>query len=102
MKDVSDCQNIREIRAAIDEIDHLILVSLAKRHKYVKAVVKFKTDQAGIIDRERQLEVLQKRKEWAMELGLDPELIVSIYETLIDWNVNKELEIFRNKETPNS
>jgi isochorismate pyruvate lyase len=101
MKKATDCQSIQEIREVIDEIDHQILVSFAKRSEYVKAVVKFKTDQAGIIARECQLELIQKRKEWANELGLDQEPIETIYKTLINWNVNIELEIFRSKETQN-
>jgi len=69
----------------------------AQRNEYVEAIVKFKHDQHGIIAGERQVEVLQRRSNWAVELGLDPEVIKKIYKILIDSNIQKELEIFRNK-----
>lgn len=101
MKEAKDCQSIQEIRDVIDEIDYEILTSYAKRNEYVEAIVKFKTDKHGIIAGERQLEVLQKRSDWAKQLGLDPELIKEIYKILINWNIQKELEIFGNKDKAN-
>jgi isochorismate pyruvate lyase len=102
MKEAKDCQDIREIRAIIDEIDYKILASFGKRLEYVEAIVKFKSDPDSIIAMERQLEVLQKRKEWAEEFGLDPDLFTEIYEKLINWNIMKELEIFRSNQKANS
>lgn len=98
MKEPKDCENIQEVRNAIDELDYQILALFGKRYKYVEEIVKFKTDKDGIIARERQLEVLQKRKEWASQFGLDSELFAEIYETLIYWNIQKELEILDQKE----
>lgn len=85
----------------IDKIDYQILASFGKRYEYVKEIVKFKTDPDGIVAKERQLEVLEKRMKWAKEFGLDPKMIKEIYETLISWNIQKELEIFRNKKKTN-
>ncbi len=96
MKEAKDCQNIAEIRAAIDEIDHQIISSFGKRMEYVNEIVKFKSDSDGIVAKDRQLEVFQKIREWANESGLNPDLFEEIYKTLINWNVQKELEIFRN------
>lgn len=101
MKKSGDCQSIQEIREIIDEIDCEILSSFGKRNEYVKAIVKFKSDKDEIIAAERQLEVLQKRKEWAKEFGLDPDLIEKIYKILINWNIQQEMEIFRSKEKAN-
>lgn len=98
MKEAKACENIHEIRECIDEIDEQILVSFGKRMEYVKEIVKFKTDADGIVARDRQLQLLQKRREWAVELGLDPDLFEAMYKMLINWNVQKEMEIFRNKE----
>lgn len=98
MKEIKDCKTIQEIRDSIDEIDYQILTSFEKRLEYVKAIVSFKSDAEGIVAKERQQEVFQKRREWALELGLDPDLFEEIYRTLIDWNVSKEMEIFSNKK----
>jgi chorismate mutase-like protein len=102
MKEIKDCKTIHEIRESIDEIDYQILTSFGKRLEYVKAIVGFKTDPEGIVAKERQKEVFQKRREWAVEFGLDPDLFEEIYKTLINWNVNKEMEIFKNKKMANS
>ena len=69
MKEAKDCQSLQEIREMIDEIDYQILASFGRRHGYVNAIVKFKSDKDGIIAQERQVEALQKRKEWAKEFG---------------------------------
>ncbi|MDP2336309.1 MAG: chorismate mutase [Bacteroidota bacterium] len=101
MKEAKNCQTIQEIRAGIDEIDQQILAFFGKRMEYVREIVKFKSDENGIIAKERQLEVLQKRKEWAKEFNLDPELFEEIYKVLINWNIQKELELFRSEEKTN-
>lgn len=98
MKEANECQNIGEIREEIDAIDQHILASFGKRLEYVKEIVKFKNDPDGIVARDRQMEVFQKRREWAQHFGLDPDLFEEIYKTLINWNVQTELEIFRRKE----
>lgn len=102
MKEAKDCRNIQEVRECIDEIDHQILAFFGKRLEYVKGIVKFKTDTDGIVARDRQLELLQKRREWAVEFELDPDLFEEMYKMLINWNVQKELEIFRKKENATS
>jgi len=101
MKPVKDCRSIEEIRDSIDEIDYQILTYFEKRLEYVKAIVKFKTNKEGIVAKERQLEVFRKRREWAVEKGLDPDLFEEIFKTLVNWNVEKELEIFKNQQIKN-
>jgi chorismate mutase len=102
MKDAEDCKNIDEIRYCIDEVDYQILAAFGKRLEYVKEIVKFKNDAEGIVARDRQTEVFQKRREWAQEFGLNPDLFEEMYKLLVNWNVQKELEIFRNNETENN
>ena len=101
MKPAKDCKSIQEIRSCIDEIDYQILIHFEKRLEYVKAIVKYKSSQEGIVAKERQLEVFQQRREWAIELGLDPDLFEEIFKTLINWNVKKEMEIFKNQKIEN-
>jgi len=98
MKEAKECQDIHEVRGMIDEIDYQILGLFGKRLECVEAIVKFKTDTDSIVAKDRQVEVLQKRRAWAKELGLDPDLIAEIYIKLINWNIQKELELFSNTE----
>ena len=91
------CDNIQEIRDAIDVIDLEILQLFAQRHEYVKEIVKFKSgDEKGIIARERKELVLKQRKAWAEERGLDPEMMVEVFRLLIDKNIQIQLDISKS------
>lgn len=96
MENPGNCKNIEEIRKAIDEIDYQILELYSQRNEFVKAIVKFKSDEASVVAKERQMEVIEKRRKWAIELGLNPDFIEEIYWKLMNSNVQKELEIWNN------
>ena len=96
MKNPESCKNIEEIRDEVDGIDYQILKLFSERYEFVKAIVKFKTDEASVIAENRQKEVIEKRREWATELGLNPDLFEDIFWTLMRYNVEKELEILKN------
>jgi isochorismate pyruvate lyase len=93
MKNPEDCRDIEEIRTGIDEIDYQILQLFSQRYSFVKEIVKFKTDEASVVAESRQKEVIAKRREWAEELGLNPDLFEEMYWMLMRFNVKKELEI---------
>lgn len=93
-KKPSECQNISEVRAEIDNIDNVIISLLSERFQYVKEVVKYKEKTAdGIEASDRKKAVLEKRREWAEERGLDPDVIEGIYKTLIQYFINEEKKI---------
>ena len=92
------CENISEIRDAIDEIDKELIHLLGIRHQYMKEIVKFKSGAEGIIAKERKELVLQQRKAWAKESGMDPDLIGDIYKLLIEKNIQIQFEIYNNKD----
>lgn len=99
MKNPENCKSIEEIREAIDDIDYQIMKLFGERYGFVKEIVKFKTDEASVIAENRQKEVIEKRREWAVELGLDPDLFEDIFGILIRYNIQKELDILRNATT---
>ena len=94
------CENIQDIRNAIDEIDQEIIQLHALRDSYVREIVKFKSDDEGIIARERQALVLQQRKAWAVERGLDPELFEKLFGLLIENNIQIQLDIYNSRNKP--
>ncbi len=92
-----DCENIQQIRDAIDGIDLEIIEHLVQRQEYVKEIVRFKSgDEEGIIARERKELVLEQRKAWAEKKGLDPKLIEEIFRLLIEKNIQIQREIFNS------
>ena len=98
MKDPKQCKNIKEIREGIDEIDLLIIELFGKRLGFVEEIVKFKNDEEAIIANNRQQEVIELRRMWAESYNLDPDLIENIYRTLLQYNIQKELKIFRKRD----
>ena len=92
-----DCDNIQEIRDAIDAIDREILQLFAQRLEYVKEIVKFKPgDEEGIIAQERKELVLKQRREWAREKGLDAEMMEKVFRLLIDKNIQIQFDIYNS------
>ena len=92
-----DCENIQQVRDAIDVIDREIIQLFAQRHEYVKEIIKFKSgDEEGIIARERKELVLKERKEWAEEMGLDAELMENVFRLLIDKNIQIQFDIYNS------
>jgi isochorismate pyruvate lyase len=45
VKTAADCENISEIRAGIDRLDHEVISLLGQRFEFVEAASKFKTGE---------------------------------------------------------
>ena len=91
MKKLNECQNIDDIRKAIDKIDKEIISLIAKRAGYVGAASKFKKNETAVKAPERVKAMLQKRAEWAKEREIKPEIIVKIYSELVDFFIKEEM-----------
>lgn len=96
MKSPANCKSIEEIREVIDEIDRHIMELYCERAGFVKAITKFKIDKESVIASDRQKEMIEKRREWAKELGLNPDVIEEIFQNLLNFNVQEELEILKH------
>jgi isochorismate pyruvate lyase len=92
MKLPDDCKDIQEIRNEIDRIDRDIIKSLGNRFAYVKAAAKFKTDETSVKAPERFKAMLEQRRVWAAEEGLNPEVIEKLYRDLVNYFINEELQ----------
>lgn len=99
MRDPKQCNNIKEVRESIDEIDFLIVELLGKRLCFVEEIVKFKDNEESIVAKSRQEEVIEQRRKWAEQFNLDQDLIENIYKTLLQFNIQKELKIFRHQDS---
>ncbi|UCH14461.1 MAG: chorismate mutase [Bacteroidales bacterium] len=97
MKLPEKCENIMEIREAIDTIDKEIIELIGRRFNYVKEIVKFKEkDKDSIIAKDRYNQVIENRRILAVKNGLNPDLIENIYKSLINHFIDKEIEIVEN------
>ena len=96
MKFPKECNTITEIRNEIDVIDNQIIELLAKRFLYVKEIVRFKSNEEDVVARKRYEEVIQKRRQWAAEQGLNPDIIETTYKTLIAYFIDEQMKLLKN------
>ena len=91
LKPPNECNSIEEIREAIDEIDHEIVAAIGHRFEYVKAIMRFKSTAEDVRAPQRYQAVLQQRRKWATEEGLDPDVVEKLYRDLIDYFIAHEM-----------
>lgn len=91
-KEPDDCQDMQDIRAEIDCLDHAIIALLGKRFQYVQAAAKFKTGESSVRAPERFKAMLQQRRLWAEENGLNPDAIEKLYSDLVNHFIEEEMK----------
>ncbi len=92
MKTPDDCENMAEIRAEIDQLDRQVIALLGRRFAYVKAASKFKTSETSVKAPERFQSMLQQRRVWAEEEGLNPHAIEKLYQDLVNHFIEEEMK----------
>ncbi|MEG4216305.1 isochorismate lyase [Microcoleus sp. B3-A4] len=97
MKDPDECANIHEVREEIDIIDREVIEALSKRFQYVIAAARFKTSEASVRSSDRFQAMLQQRREWAKESGLNPDVVENIYRDLVNYYIEEELKHYKSK-----
>lgn len=96
MKSPEQCQDIAEVRYAIDFIDNEIVRLIAEREKYVKRASVFKASEAAVRDVDRVSEVIKSKKALAARYQTSEDLIERIYSTMINYFVDRELDEWRS------
>jgi len=94
MKRADECTGIAEIRAEIDRIDRVVITALGERFEYVKAAAKFKSNSSEVAAPSRVSAMLEQRRVWAVEAGLDPDMVEKLYRDLVSYFVSQEQKHF--------
>jgi len=97
MKSPDECANIHEVREEIDIIDREVIEALSKRFQYVIAAARFKTSEASVRSFDRFHAMLQQRREWAQESGLNPDVVENIYRDLVNYYIEEELKHYKSE-----
>jgi isochorismate pyruvate lyase len=92
MKSPEKCENMGEIRAEIDTLDKQVIDLLGQRFRYVKAASKFKTSETSVRAPERFASMLEQRRHWATEVGLNPDAIEKLYRDLVTHFIEEEMK----------
>jgi len=97
MKHPDECANIQEVREEIDIIDREVIQALSKRFQYVIAAARFKTSEASVRSPDRFEAMLQQRREWAQESGLNPDVVENVYRDLVNYYIEEELKHYKSE-----
>ena len=97
MKNPDECANIQEVREEIDIIDREVIDALSKRFQYVIAAARFKTSEASVRSPDRFEAMLQQRREWAQESGLNPDVVENVYRDLVNYYIEEELKHYKSE-----
>jgi isochorismate pyruvate lyase len=97
MKKPDECENMTDIRAEIDNIDRQVIALFGQRFGYVKAASKFKTSETSVKAPSRFQTMLQQRRVWAQEEGLNPDVIEKMYSDLVNYFIEEEMQHWQNK-----
>jgi len=92
--DPEDCTTMAEVRAGVDEVDQAIVDLLALRFGYMEAAARIKPSRDTVRDEGRKAQVLANVQGAADDAGIDPALVGSLYEQLIEASIAYELEVF--------
>ncbi len=95
MKKPKDCLTIDEIRKEIDTIDKQVIELLGERFQYVKEIVRFKKDEEDVLARARYEQVVEIRRNWAMEEGLNPDVIEQVYHMLMQYFIEEQKRMMK-------
>jgi len=94
-----ECASLAEVRAAIDTLDRELLELLGRRAGYVHAAAHFKTDTASVRAPERVRAMLEQRRIWAAEEGLDPEMAAQLFTLLVEYFTRREQDVVDAQDT---
>lgn len=96
MVDIKQCNNLDEVRREIDVLDAGIVELIAKRNAYIHQAAKFKVSIEEVKDKTRIADIISRVREYALMHSLNPNMMQSIYELMINEMVESEISEFRN------
>lgn len=92
----AQCTGMEDIRTEIDHIDRNVVQLLGLRYQYVLAAAKFKTSEMAVKASERFRSMLAQRREWAAEVGLNPDAIEKLYADLVNHFIEEEMRRWKS------
>lgn len=90
----ADCTDMRQVRAAIDALDTLIVSLLGERMRYIEAAARIKPHRDAVRDEVRKAEVIAHAVKVAADRGFPPKLAYDIYNMLVEGSIAHEFETF--------
>lgn len=99
MNTPEQCENMIDIRAEIDRLDRQVVTLLGQRFAYVKAASKFKSSETTVKAPERFESMLEQRRVWAEEEGLNADAIEKMYRDLVNHFIDEEMKHWKKSKS---
>ena len=96
-KEPKDCFDMVDIRTEIDSIDTQIIKLISQRSKYVNKAAQFKTSETSVKAPDRFKSMLLKRREWAIDNELNPDVIETLFKDLVTHFISEEMNKWNSK-----
>lgn len=78
---------LRETRELIDDLDEELVGLLARRAVLARRAARAKAEIGhGVRDPQREARLLEQRRRWAEERGLDPAAVITIFEAILGFS----------------
>jgi Chorismate mutase len=87
----ASCQTLEQVRAGIDAVDERIVSLIAERGRFVRQAARFKKDAQAVRAPNRYAALLARVRRLAEQQAIDPDLIESVYRTMVDAFIAAEL-----------
>lgn len=98
MKAPQDCKDIFDIRDAVNAYDREIIELLGKRTRYVHEAVRFKQSEDDVRRPGHIPALIDQRRAWAKEFGVDPDFVADIYQTLVDHSFDVQAAMLKARQ----
>lgn len=76
---------LEELRTTVDEIDNKLIALLGERMRIIKSISHIKkAEKNGIVDENREKDIIERMKKKSKEHGLNEEFIMEIFEIILN------------------
>jgi len=97
VKQANECRNIEDIRKEVDSIDLQIVKLIGKRSDYVRAASKYKKDRNSVKAADRVKTMLEKRRIWAKENDIEPDVVEKLFSILVEYFISEEMKQWKKE-----
>nr|WP_279347195.1 chorismate mutase [Govania unica] len=86
-----------DVRREIDRIDRAMVTLIAERENYIQQAGHIKQSRDTVRDEARIQDVLDKVTVTAQATGANPDLVTTVYRTMMEWCIAYEFTVFDAK-----
>ncbi|MDA5193780.1 chorismate mutase [Govanella unica] len=91
------CETMIDVRREIDRIDRAMVTLIAERENYIQQAGHIKQSRDTVRDEARIQDVLDKVTVTAQATGANPDLVTTVYRTMMEWCIAYEFTVFDAK-----